>query len=133
MLDVRLIERAGKQARPRAVWRPAMGVRLDRFGDPVRIRLIKASEIAPIMISRTEFSADHGRVRRRRVDRARTITGAAGGLGEVELPFPDCRRDHRFEVAAIPSAKIRKGDIIVVYREQRHRCRVSMAKKPRYA
>ena len=117
MLDVRMIERGlQKPGKTKGGLAAAMGVRPGAVSEILAdIRLIKASEIQPI-IDYLELNSVPimGRVG----------AGAAiepEGLGEVELPFPISEETIAFEVSGdsmLP--KYENGDVIVVYREQRH-------------
>src|SRR3954462_14137080 len=124
MLDIRLIERGlEKPGKTKGGLATAMGVRPGAVSEILsEIRLIKASEIQPI-IDYLELNSV-------------PIMGLVGagatiepeheqvppeGLGEVELPFPISEETIAFEVAGdsmLP--KYENGDVIVVYREQRH-------------
>ena len=124
MLDVKMIERAlertGKSKGGLAI---AMGVRAGAVSEILSgIRLIKASEIAPI----TEYLGLNSVPIMGRVGAGATIEPEheqvpPEGLGEVELPFPMAEETIAFEVAGdsmLP--KYENGDVIVVFREQRH-------------
>ena len=101
----------------------AMGVRpgavSEILGD---IRLIKASEIQPIIDYLDLNSVPiMGRVGAGAVIKPEHEQVPPEGLGEVELPFPIGEETIAFVVAGdsmLP--KYENGDIIVVYRDQRH-------------
>ena len=113
MLDAATIERAlertGKSKGGLAI---AMGVRAGAVSEILSgLRLIKASEIGPIM----------GRVGAGATIEPENEQVPPEGLGDVELPFPISGETIAFEVSGdsmLP--KYENGDVIVVYREQRH-------------
>ena len=100
-----------------------MGVRAGAVSEILSgIRLIKASEIAPI----TEYLGLNSVPIMGRVGAGAAIEPEheqvpPEGLGEIELPFPIAEETIAFEVAGdsmLP--KYENGDVIVVFREQRH-------------
>jgi repressor LexA len=121
MLDIKAIERALKKpGKTKGGLAAAMGVRAGAVSELFSgIRLIKASEIpliteylglnaVPIMGAGASIEPEHEQV-------------PPEGLGEVELPFPIDEETIAFEVAGdsmLP--KYENGDIIVVFRNQRH-------------
>jgi repressor LexA len=124
MLDVRLIERGlQKQGKTKGGLAAAMGVRPGAVSEILAdTRLIKASEIQPI-IDYLELNSVPimGRVGAGAVIEPEHEQVPPEGLGEVELPFPIAEETVAFEVAGdsmLP--KYENGDIIVVFREQRH-------------
>src|SRR6202023_190335 len=124
MLDVRMIERGlEKPGKTKGGLAIAMGVRPGAVSEILaEIRLIKASEIQPI-IDYLELNAVPimGRVGAGASIGPEDEQVPPEGLGEVELPFPIAEETMAFEVVGdsmLP--KYENGDIIVVYRDQRH-------------
>lgn len=124
MLDVKMIERGlAKPGKTKGGLAAAMGVRPGAVSEILAgIRLIKASEIAPI-IDYLELNAVPimGRVGAGATISPEYEQVPPEGLGEVELPFPIADETIAFEVVGdsmLP--KYENGDIIVVYRDQRH-------------
>jgi repressor LexA len=124
MLDVKMIERAlERTGKSKGGLADAMGVRAGAVSEILSgIRLIKASEIAPI----TEYLGLNSVPIMGRVGAGASIEPEheqvpPEGLGEIELPFPMAEETIAFEVAGdsmLP--KYENGDVIVVFREQRH-------------
>jgi repressor LexA len=124
MLDVKMIERGlAKPGKTKGGLAAAMGVRPGAVSEILaEARLIKASEIQPI-IDYLELNAVPimGRVGAGAVIGPEHEQVPPEGLGEVELPFPISEETIAFEVVGdsmLP--KYENGDIIVVYRDQRH-------------
>ena len=124
MLDAALIERAlEKTGKSKGGLARAMGVRAGAVSEILSgIRLIKASEIAPIM-EYLELNAVPivGRVGAGASIQPELEQVPPEGLGEIELPFPMTEETVAFEVSGdsmLP--KYENGDVIVVYREQRY-------------
>jgi repressor LexA len=124
MLDVDMIARAlRKPGKTKGGLAAAMGVRPGAVSEILAgARLIKATEIAPI----TDYLELNSVPIMGRVGAGATIEPEyeqvpPEGLGSVELPFPIAEETIAFEVAGdsmLP--KYENGDIIVVFREQRH-------------
>ena len=124
MLDVKLIVRAlEKTGKSKGGLADAMGVRAGAVSEILSgIRLIKASEIPLI----TEYLGLNSVPIMGRVGAGASIEPEheqvpPEGLGEIELPFPMAEETIAFEVAGdsmLP--KYENGDVIVVFREQRH-------------
>src|SRR5271168_4647406 len=124
MLDIAMIERGlEKPGKTKGGLAQAMGVRPGAVSEILSgLRLIKASEIAPIMEYLGLNSVPiMGRVGAGAVIEPENEQVPPEGLGEIELPFPISEETIAFEVAGdsmLP--KYENGDIIVVYRDQRH-------------
>jgi repressor LexA len=123
-MDIKLIERGLKKTgKTKGGLANAMGVRAGAVSEILSgIRLIKASEIDPI-IRYLELNSVPimGRVGAGASIEPEHEQVPPEGLGEVELPFPFSEETIAFEVAGdsmLP--KYENGDVIVVYREQRH-------------
>src|SRR5258707_2682111 len=124
MLDVKMIERGlEKPGKTKGGLAAAMGVRPGAVSEILgEIRLIKASEIQPI-IDYLELNSVPimGRVGAGAIIESEHEQVPPEGPVEVELPFPVSEETIAFEVAGdsmLP--KYENGDVIVVYREQRH-------------
>ena len=124
MLDVGMIERGlQKPGKTKGGLAAAMGVRPGAISEILAgARLIKASEIQPI-IDYLELNAVPimGRVGAGASIGPELEQMPPEGLGEIELPFPIAEGTIAFEVVGdsmLP--KYENGDVIVVFREQRH-------------
>jgi repressor LexA len=124
MLDIGMIERGlAKPGKTKGGLAMAMGVRPGAVSEILaEARLIKASEIQPI-IDYLELNSVPvmGRVGAGAIIEPEHEQVPPEGLGEVELPFPISEETIAFEVSGdsmLP--KYENGDVIVVFREQRH-------------
>ena len=124
MLDIRLIERGlERPGKTKGGLATAMGVRPGAVSEILSgIRLIKASEIAPI-IEYLELNSVPimGRVGAGAVIEPDYEQVPPEGLGEIALPFPIMEETVAFEVmgdSMLP--KYENGDVIVVYKDQRY-------------
>jgi repressor LexA len=124
MIDAAMIERGlEKTGKSKGGLAKVMGVRAGAVSEILSgIRLIKASEIAPITeYLELNFVPIMGRVGAGAVIEPEHEQVPPEGLGEIELPFPIGEETVAFEVSGdsmLP--KYENGDVIVVYREQRH-------------
>src|SRR5499427_4866560 len=124
MLEVAMIERGlEKPGKTKGGLAQAMGVRPGAVSEILSgIRLIKASEIAPIIEYLGLNSVPiMGRVGAGALIEPEDEQIPPEGLGKVELPFQISGETIAFEVAGdsmLP--RYENGDVIVVYREQRH-------------
>jgi repressor LexA len=117
---VRGLEKTGKSKGGLA---KIMGVRAGAVSEILSgIRLIKASEIGPITeYLELNFVPIMGRVGAGAVIEPDYEQVPPDGIGEIELPFPIAEETVAFEVSGdsmLP--KYENGDVIVVYKEQRH-------------
>jgi repressor LexA len=117
---VRGLEKTGKSKGGLA---KVMGVRAGAVSEILSgIRLVKASEIAPITeYLELNFVPIMGRVGAGAVIEPDYEQVPPDGIGEIELPFPIAEETVAFEVSGdsmLP--KYENGDVIVVYKEQRH-------------
>lgn len=124
MLDVTMIERAlERTGKSKGGLAQAMGVRAGAVSEILSgIRLIKASEIEPIVeYLELNLIPIMGRIGAGATIEPEYEQVPPEGLGEVELPFPIWDETLAFEVSGdsmLP--KYENGDVILVYREQRH-------------
>jgi repressor LexA len=124
MLDVAMIERGlEKTGKSKGGLARAMGVRPGAVSEILSgLRLIKAAEV-PIIMEYLELNAVPimGRVGAGAVIEPEYEQVPPEGVGEVALPFPIEEDTIAFEVSGdsmLP--KYESGDVIVVYRQQRH-------------
>ena len=124
VLDAEMIERGlQKTGKSKGGLARAMGVRAGAVSEILGgQRLIKASEVEIIMeYLELNYVPIMGRIGAGAVIEPEYEQVPPEGLGEIELPFPISGEAIAFEVSGdsmLP--KYENGDVIVVYREQRH-------------
>ncbi|KRP93154.1 MULTISPECIES: S24 family peptidase [Bradyrhizobium] len=124
MLDVAMIERGlEKTGKSKGGLAAAMGVRPGAVSEILGgERLVKASEIIPIMeYLELNLAPIMGRVGAGAVIEPDYEQVPPEGLGDVALPFPIMEETIAFEIVGdsmLP--KYESGDVIVVYKDQRH-------------
>ena len=123
-LDAEMIERGlQKTGKSKGGLARAMGVRAGAVSEILGgQRLIKASEVQVIMdYLELNYVPIMGRIGAGAVIEPEYEQVPPEGLGEIELPFPISAEAIAFEVSGdsmVP--KYENGDVIVVYRDQRH-------------
>jgi repressor LexA len=124
MLDVAMIERGlEKTGKSKGGLAAAMGVRPGAVSEILGgERLVKASEILPIMeYLELNLAPIMGRVGAGAVIEPDYEQVPPEGLGDIALPFPIMEETIAFEIVGdsmLP--KYESGDVIVVYKDQRH-------------
>lgn len=124
MLDVAMIERGlEKTGKSKGGLAAAMGVRPGAVSEILGgERLVKASEIIPIMqYLELNLAPIMGRVGAGAVIEPDVEQVPPEGLGDIALPFPIMEETVAFEIVGdsmLP--KYESGDVIVVYKDQRH-------------
>ena len=124
MLDVAMIERGlEKTGKSKGGLAAAMGVRPGAVSEILGgERLVKASEIIPIMeYLELNLAPIMGRVGAGAVIEPDFEQVPPEGLGDIALPFPIMEETVAFEIVGdsmLP--KYESGDVIVVYKDQRH-------------
>jgi repressor LexA len=124
MLDVAMIERGlEKTGKSKGGLAAAMGVRPGAVSEILGgERLVKASEIVPIMeYLELNLAPIMGRVGAGAVIEPDYEQVPPEGLGDIALPFPIMEETIAFEIVGdsmLP--KYESGDVIVVYKDQRH-------------
>ncbi|WFU75324.1 MULTISPECIES: S24 family peptidase [unclassified Bradyrhizobium] len=124
MLDVAMIERGlEKTGKSKGGLAAAMGVRPGAVSEILGgERLVKASEIIPIMeYLELNLAPIMGRVGAGAVIEPDYEQVPPDGLGDIALPFPIMEETIAFEIVGdsmLP--KYESGDVIVVYKDQRH-------------
>ena len=124
MLDVGMIERGlEKTGKSKGGLAAAMGVRPGAVSEILGgERLVKASEIIPIMeYLELNLAPIMGRVGAGAVIEPDYEQVPPEGLGDIALPFPIMEETIAFEIVGdsmLP--KYESGDVIVVYKDQRH-------------
>ncbi|WP_038957586.1 S24 family peptidase [Bradyrhizobium japonicum] len=124
MLDVAMIERGlEKTGKSKGGLAAAMGVRPGAVSEILGgERLVKASEIIPIMeYLELNLAPIMGRVGAGAVIEPDYEKVPPEGLGDIALPFPIMEETVAFEIVGdsmLP--KYESGDVIVVYKDQRH-------------
>ncbi|MDH2341720.1 S24 family peptidase [Bradyrhizobium sp. SSUT18] len=124
MLDAAMIERGlEKTGKSKGGLAAAMGVRPGAVSEILGgERLVKASEIIPIMeYLELNLAPIMGRVGAGAVIEPDYEQVPPEGLGDIALPFPIMEETIAFEIVGdsmLP--KYESGDVIVVYKDQRH-------------
>ena len=124
MLDVAMIERGLENTgKSKGGLAAAMGVRPGAVSEILGgERLVKASEIIPIMeYLELNLAPIMGRVGAGAVIEPDYEQVPPEGLGDIALPFPIMEETVAFEIVGDSMRpKYESGDVIVVYKDQRH-------------